>query len=237
MGKNITSQRRGRGTLTYRSHGFNYRGEVKYPKHSESVLAGTVMNLVHCPGHNSPLAEVKFENGEDGLMIACEGLNVGKKIEVGTKETKEGNVLMLKDIPEGTTIYNLEKRPGDGGIFVRASGGFAKVVSKNEANEVVIKMPSKKTVSFNANCRATIGVVAGGGRTEKPMVKAGKKHHKFRAKGRLYPIVSGVAKNAVDHPFGSGRGRHMGKSSVPPRNAPPGRNVGQIKARRTGKKK
>jgi len=59
----------------------------------------------------------------------------------------------------------------------------------------------------------------------------------MRAKGKLYPRTSGVAMNAVDHPFGSGRGRHIGKPKTAPRHAPPGRNVGLIKARRTGKKK
>jgi len=84
---------------------------------------------------------------------------------------------------------------------------------------------------------ATIGIVAGGGRTDKPFVKAGNRWHAMRARGKLYPITSAVAKNAVDHPFGSGRGRHMGKPSVPPRFAPPGRKVGQIHAKRTGRKR
>ena len=82
-----------------------------------------------------------------------------------------------------------------------------------------------------------IGVAAGSGRSEKPFVRAGKKWFAMRARGRLYPKTAAVAMNAVDHPFGSGRGRHMGKPSVPPRNAPAGRKVGQIKARRTGWKR
>ena len=98
-------------------------------------------------------------------------------------------------------------------------------------------MPSKKEKEFNANCRATIGVVAGGGRLEKPFLKAGKKWHAKRARGKLYPVTSAVAMNAVEHPFGSGRGRHMGKPNVAPRHAPPGRKVGLVRPRRTGRKR
>ena len=82
-----------------------------------------------------------------------------------------------------------------------------------------------------------VGVVAGGGRPDKPFVKAGKRWHAMKARNKLYPITSAVAMNATDHPFGSGRGRHKGKPSVPPRHAPPGRNVGLIRARRTGMKR
>ena len=96
-------------------------------------------------------------------------------------------------------------------------------------------MPSRKEVDFNSSCRATVGIVSGGGRLEKPFIKAGNRWHAMRARGRLYPITSAVAMNAVEHPFGSGRGRHMGKPSVAPRHAPPGRKVGQVRARRTGR--
>ena len=80
-------------------------------------------------------------------------------------------------------------------------------------------------------------MVAGGLRNTKPFLKAGNKFHYVKSKAKKWPVVRGVAMNAVDHPFGSGRGRHVGKPKTPPRNAPPGRNVGLIKARRTGKKK
>ena len=91
-------------------------------------------------------------------------------------------------------------------------------------NYVRFKTPSVK-----------LGKIAGSGKKEKPLVKAGKKYHIMKAKGKLYPRTSGVAMNAVDHPFGSGRGRHAGKPLTAPRFAPPGRNVGKIKAKRTGK--
>jgi len=231
VGKRIISQRRGRGTIRYRAPSFRYKGKVSHIKSS-----GVVKDIINCPGHSAPLALIKYESGEN-FMVAYEGLSVGDKVMLGGIEVNKGNSLKLKDIPDGTLIYNLEKNPGDGGKFVRAGGTFARVMNKTGIGEVVVKMPSKKLVKFKEECLATIGVIAGGGRKDKPFMKAGKKWHSKRARGKLYPEVSGVAMNATDHPFGSGRGRHMGKPSIPPRNAPPGRKVGQIKARRTGRKK
>ena len=104
-------------------------------------------------------------------------------------------------------------------------------------NKVIVQFKSKKTKELNPECRAIVGIAAGGGRLEKPILKAGKRMKMMRAKNKLYPQTSGVAMNAVDHPFGSGRGRHIGKSKVAPRFAPPGRNVGSIRSKRTGAKK
>jgi large subunit ribosomal protein L2 len=94
-------------------------------------------------------------------------------------------------------------------------------------------MPSKKEKEFNPMCRATIGMIAGAGRLEKPILKAGKRWHIKKSKGKLWPRTSAVKMNAVDHPFGSGRSKNP-KSKVPKRNAPPGKKVGLLSARRTG---
>ena len=119
---------------------------------------------------------------------------------------------------------------------MRAAGTTAVVIGKTK-KAVIIQFRSKKTKEFNPECRAIVGIAAGGGRLEKPILKAGKRMKMMRAKNKLYPQTSGVAMNAVDHPFGSGRGRHIGKSKVAPRHAPPGRNVGSIRSKRTGAKK
>jgi large subunit ribosomal protein L2 len=144
-----------------------------------------------------------------------------------------GNTTYLKNIPEGTPICNIEAQPGDGGRFARASGTFALVVSREE-DKVLVQMPSGKLKWLHPNCRATIGVVACGGRTDKPFVKAGKKYHKMKSKAAKWPRVRGVAMNAVDHPFGGGKHQHVGRPKTVSRNAPPGRKVGSIAARRTG---
>lgn len=235
MGKRIIAQRRGRGTRRFVAPSHRFFAEAKHKQINKENIFGKVVDLVHSISHSAPLALIKYDDGEVGYIIAPEGIAVGDVIFSGkTTELKIGNTLALADIPEGTTIYNIESKKGDGGKYVRASGVGAKILSRTD-NKVLVLMPSKKEKIFSADCRATVGTIASGGRLEKPFVKAGKRWHAMRARGRLYPITSAVAMNAVEHPFGSGRGRHMGKPSIAPRHAPPGRKVGQVRARRTGR--
>lgn len=141
----------------------------------------------------------------------------------------------LSEIPDGTLVCNIEARPGDGGRFARASGTSA-ILLAHDSRGVAIKLPSGKTHWFDPRCRATIGRVAGGGRTEKPLVKAGKMWYKVRSRAVKWPRVSGVAMNPVDHPFGGGRHQHTGRPKSVSRGAPPGRKVGSLAPRRTGRK-
>ncbi|MFT4303267.1 MAG: 50S ribosomal protein L2 [Candidatus Woesearchaeota archaeon] len=234
MGKNIISQARGKGSPTYKSPSFRFVGKPLHPKDN---MTGKVSNLVHCAGHTAPLAHVVFEDLSDGLILASEGLAIGETISISKNaELKAGNILPLQNIPEGTLIHNIEQMPGDGGKFVRASGTFAKVIGKKD-NDVSVMLPSKKIKVFNANCRASIGLVSGGGRTEKPFLKAGNKMHKMRARNKLYPRSSAASMNAVDHPFGNKHSSRKSKARPISRNAPPGRKVGMVAARRTGRKK
>jgi len=240
MGKRLITQRRGRGTTTYKSPSHRFKGAIKYRRmddmEKEGVTYGVVKDLIDCPGHRAPLALVKYDK-EEILLSAALGIKVKDVVASGaTAPVQTGNTVPLHNIPEGTFVYNLEVRPGDGGKLVRSSGNFAKVMSKTE-KEVIVILPSRKQKKLDGRCRATIGIIAGGGAKEKPYLKAGTKMHAMRAKNNLYPKTSGVAMNAVDHPFGSGRGRHAGKPKTAPRWAPAGRNVGLIKAKRTGKRK
>ena len=177
-----------------------------------------------------PAEKVIFEDCVLSL-IAPEGLAVGQNIERGVDaEVRTGNIVPLKYIPEGVPIFNIESKPGDGGKFVRASGSFAVVTSKDE-KEVVVRLPSGAFKGFNPMCRATIGVIAGGGRTDKFKVKAGTNYHIHKAKNKLYPRVSASKMNPVDHPFGGGR-QHVGKPTTTSSRAPPGRKVGNIGKKR-----
>jgi large subunit ribosomal protein L2 len=130
----------------------------------------------------------------------------------------------------------LELRPGDGGKLVRVSGGSAILFSKS-AGKVIVRLPSGKSILVSDTCRATIGEIAGGGHLEKPFLRAGAKDHAMRAAGRAYPRVRGIAMAVVYHPFGGGRHQHPGKSTSTSRNAPPGRKVGLIAPRKTGRKR
>jgi large subunit ribosomal protein L2 len=240
MGKRITSQKRGRGTSTYRAPSFRYFAKVTHRVYDEiektGVVGGIVKDLINCPGHSAPLAAIEYENGDRILMFAPQGLHTGQKISSGSKsELKMGNTTPIKKVPIGTLINNIESKTGDGGKFSRSAGAFGRVIAKTD-KKITIEFPSKKQKKFDPECRAVIGVLAGSGRKEKPILKAGKMTKMKKAKGKLYPITSGVAMNAVDHPFGSGRGRHMGKPRTVSRHAPPGRKVGSIASRKTGKK-
>ncbi|XXG40134.1 hypothetical protein AAC387_Pa01g0923 [Persea americana] len=99
----------------------------------------------------------------------------------------------------------------------------------------MIKLPSGAKKIVPSGCRAMIGQVAGGGRTEKPMLKAGNAYHKYRVKRNCWPKVRGVAMNPVEHPHGGGNHQHIGHASTVRRDAPPGQKVGLIAARRTGR--
>lgn len=98
-----------------------------------------------------------------------------------------------------------------------------------------IKLPSGAKKIVPSGCRAMIGQVAGGGRTEKPLLKAGNAYHKFRVKRNCWPKVRGVAMNPVEHPHGGGNHQHIGHASTVRRDAPPGQKVGLIAAKRTGR--
>lgn len=233
MGKNLRQQARGKGSPRYRSPGHRYLGNVSYAYIPAEAKEGVVVGISDAPGRTTPLATIDF-GGKKVLQIPNEGMNVGQKIHTETAETKEGDILELEKIPEGSKIYNIELRPGDGGRLCRSSGNFATLITK-ESGKAVLLLPSKQKKTLLTECRATIGAAAGSGRIEKPFRKAGLKYHAMRAMGRLYPRVSGVAMNSVDHPFGGSA--KPGKHKTVSRHAPPGRKVGSLAARRMGKKK
>jgi large subunit ribosomal protein L2 len=179
-----------------------------------------------------------LENGETFPVVAVEGMYVGQVIEMGEQATiAPGNILPLARIPEGTEVSMIEHKPGDGGKLVRAPGTYATVTSQL-GDRTIVSLPSKKVIELSSKCLAMIGVVAGGGIRDKPFLKAGKKHHWMVAKHRVatYPRVRGVAMAAAYHPFGGTR-KKLGRPETVSRNAPPGRKVGYIAARRTGRKK
>lgn len=235
MGKNLIQQRRGKGSSTFRSPSFRYAGKAQHPKIQEDSSVGIIEEFVHSQGHSAPLMVVSYPD-ELNLTIAPEGVRIGGEIAFGKgAEIYPGNTLPLGEIPEGTPIFNIESKPGDGGKFVRSSGASARIVSKSK-DKVVVKLPSKKQKEFSVRCLATIGNAAGSGRTEKPIMKAGTKYYKMKAKNKYWPSVSGTSMNAVAHPFGSKGSSTKGRPTQSPRNAPPGRKVGKIAPRRTGRK-
>ncbi len=232
MGKRIITQRRGRGTHTYKVRRKAFRFKIQYPSKLEGE--GEIIKLFNSSAHTAPLAKIKYSRGSF-YIPAAKGMFEGQKIKLNGKEIKSGNIISLKNIPVKTNIYCIESRPGDGGKFIKSGGNSAFVDRKSE-DLVQITFPSKKSKKLNNNCRAIIGVIAGSGRLDKPIIKAGKKYHIKKSKSKLWPRTSAVKMNVIDHPFGSGRAKNV-KSKIAKRNAPPGRKVGLLRPKRTGKKK
>jgi large subunit ribosomal protein L8e len=193
-------------------------------------------------GRGAPLAKVVFRNpykykDDKETFIAAEGLYTGQFVYAGRKaQLNVGNILPLGMMPEGTIVCNIEESLGDRGALARASGKYATIIGHNtDTDKSTLKLPSGKKKLVSSACRATIGVVAGGGRTEKPVLKAGRQFWKYKAKRNCWPRVRGVAMNPVEHPHGGGNHQHIGHPSTVSRYAPPGQKVGLIAARRTGR--
>ncbi|XP_003740440.1 60S ribosomal protein L8 [Galendromus occidentalis] len=245
MGRVIRSQRKGAGSV-FRSHNKHRKGAPKLRSidfaERHGYIKGIVKDILHDPGRGAPLARVFFRDPyrykqRKELFLACEGMYTGQYVYCGRKaQLQVGNVLPVGNMPEGTVVCNLEEKSGDRGRLARASGNYATIIAHNpDTKKTRVKLPSgAKKVIPSAN-RAMVGIIAGGGRIEKPILKAGRAYFKYKAKRNCWPKVRGVCMNPVEHPHGGGNHQHIGKASTVKRNTPAGRKVGLIAARRTGR--
>ncbi|NOX71803.1 MAG: 50S ribosomal protein L2 [Candidatus Micrarchaeota archaeon] len=222
MGKRIIPQRRGKGSLTYKVPSKPSNVKVEYRESS-----GVVADIVSDPLKTSPVAKVSYDDNSTGFIIAPQGIKVGESVNK--------YVMPLSKVSEGSSVFAIETYPRSGPKICRAAGSFALVISKS-GDDVIIQLPSRKKKRLKGTCMATLGVPAGEGRSSKPWLKAGKRWIVQHKKGKLYPRTSGVAMNAVDHPFGCGYSG-LGKHKTISRHAPPGRKIGSIAAKRTGRTK
>lgn len=245
MGRIIRGQRKGAGGI-FKAHTFHRRGPAQHRPYDfaerHGYIKGLVKAIVHDSGRGAPLAEVQFKHpykykNTKHRFIAVEGMYTGQFIYCGKKaQLVIGNVLPLSSMPEGSIISNLEAKTGDRGVYARSSGNYATIISHNpDDGTSKIRLPSGAKKTVPSDCRAMVGIVAGGGRIDKPLLKAGVTHHKYKAKRNCWPVVRGVTMNPVDHPHGGGNHQHVGKPSTVRRDAPPGQKVGLIAARRTGR--
>ncbi|MGK0232098.1 MAG: large subunit ribosomal protein L2 [Patescibacteria group bacterium] len=232
MGKRIIQQRRGSGGPTYRARN-NPKITTKPGYPSNAIGEYTVVKLIASPAHSVPIAKLVNKEGKTFFNFSSNLLHVGQNVKFGG--AKAGDIAPLGELKNGTKVFNIEARPRDGGKFVR-SGGTSAIISSRDEESVTLLFPSKKNKKLSILCRATVGIAAGDGRMDKPILKAGKQFFIKKAKSKLWPRTSAVKMNAIDHPFGSGRGKRM-KSKIAKRNASPGKKVGLIRPRQTGRKK
>ncbi|KAJ8891719.1 hypothetical protein PR048_004248 [Dryococelus australis] len=259
MGRVIRAQRKGAGSV-FRSHTKHRKGAPKLRSldyaERRGYIKGVVKDIIHDPGRGAPLAIVHFRDPyrfktRKELFIAPEGMYTGQFLYCGKRANLQiGNVMPVGTMPEGTIVCNLEEKTGDRGRLARASGNYATVIAHNpDTKKTRVKLPSGAKKVIPSNNRAMVvsvvqltvilivcaGIVAGGGRIDKPILKAGRAYHKYKVKRNCWPKVRGVAMNPVEHPHGGGNHQHIGKASTVKRGTSAGRKVGLIAARRTGR--
>jgi large subunit ribosomal protein L2 len=168
-------------------------------------IPARVASVEYDPNRSARIALLNYADGEKRYILAPLGLTVGGKVMSGPEaDILVGNALPIKNIPVGTTIHNIELRPGKGAQMVRSAGGSAQLVSREE-EFALIKLPSGETRRVAVNCMATIGQVGNVDHENVSIGKAGRN----RWLG-IRPTVRGVAMNPVDHPHGGGEGKTSG---------------------------
>ncbi|KAI2794039.1 60S ribosomal protein L2 [Penicillium oxalicum] len=243
MGRVIRNQRKGRGSIFTANTRLNKApAQFRTLDYAErhGYIRGVVKEIIHDAGRGAPLAKVQFRHPYKFKMInetfiANEGMYTGQFIYAGKNAALTvGNVLPLASMPEGTVISNVEEKAGDRGALGRTSGNYVTVIGHNEDGKTRVKLPSGAKKVIKSTARGMVGIVAGGGRTDKPLLKASRAKHKFAVKRNSWPKTRGVAMNPVDHPHGGGNHQHIGKASTISRYAAQGQKAGLIAARRTG---
>ncbi len=235
MGKPLMTQRRGKGSPRFKAKSHRFKAKAKYKEETNEVQKAEVIDFIDDPGRTTLLMKLKYEDGSEVMLPAPEGIKKGDLIEQGEEAKLQiGSILPLEKIPEGYPVFNVEIKAGDGGKLSRSSGAVCYIISKDKKN-ATLKMPSGKLKKFPLKARATIGNAAGGGRTKKPMLKAGVKMKKRKARGQSYPTVRGVKMNPIEHPYGGKE--HHGAKQKKGKGGAPGQHVGSFGAKRTGRKK
>jgi large subunit ribosomal protein L2 len=209
----------GKKTSRHRGGGHKQRYRIIDFKRSKDGVAAKVVALEYDPNRNSRILLLHYEDGEKRYILAPKDVRVGDRLMSGQgSEIRPGNALPLRYIPVGTTVHNVELRPGAGGKMARSAGSSVQLVAK-EGDFATLRLPSTEMRRVSIDCRATVGEV---GNAEAELVKIGKAGRN-RWKG-VRPQTRGVAMNPVDHPLGGGEGKSSGgRHPVSPWGKPEGR--------------
>lgn len=195
----------GRMTSRHRGGGHKRRYRIIDFKRNKDGIPARVASIEYDPNRSANIALLHYADGEKRYILASLGLKVGDSILSGTgAEIKPGNALILREIPLGTQIHNIELNIGHGGQIVRSAGNYAQLMAK-EGNYAQVKLPSGEVRLIPLDCKATIGQVGNISHMGISLGKAGRN----RWKGKR-PHVRGVAMNPVDHPHGGGEGKSSG---------------------------
>lgn len=192
----------GRTTSRHRGGGAKRKYRIIDFKRNKDGVPGRVAAIEYDPNRTANIALINYADGEKRYILAPVGLKVGDTVESGTDvDIVTGNALPLKFIPVGTTVHNVELKPGKGGQIVRTAGAEAQLMAK-EGRFAQLKLPSGEFRLIHLECRATIGQVGNVSHELVTIGKAGRSRHMG-----IRPHVRGSAMNPVDHPHGGGEGK------------------------------
>ncbi|MBT2572119.1 50S ribosomal protein L2 [Planococcus sp. ISL-110] len=196
--------RNNQGKITVRHHGGGHKRQYRVIdfKRNKDGIPGRVATIEYDPNRSANIALINYADGEKRYILAPKGVEVGTQLMSGIEaDIKAGNALPLSNIPMGSTIHNIELKPGGGGQLVRSAGTSAQVLGK-EGKYVTVRLQSGEVRMILATCRATIGAV---GNEQHELINIGKAGRN-RWKGNR-PTVRGSVMNPNDHPHGGGEGR------------------------------
>jgi large subunit ribosomal protein L2 len=209
----------GRKTARHRGGGHKQRYRIVDFRRNKDGVPAKVAEIEYDPNRNCRIALLHFADGEKKYILAPEGVKVGDVLQNGQgAEIRSGNALPMRYIPVGTTVHNVELKPGGGGKMARSAGTSVQLVAK-EGAYATLRLPSTEMRRVPIDCRATVGTI---GNSEHELIKIGKAGRN-RWKG-VRPQTRGVAMNPVDHPLGGGEGKTSGgRNPVSPWGKPEGR--------------
>ena len=197
--------RNNQGRITVRHQGGGHKRQYRIIdfKRNKDGIPGRVATIEYDPNRSANIALINYLDGEKRYILAPKGLKVGQEIMSGENaDIKVGNALPLNKIPVGTTVHNIELKPGFGGQLVRSAGAQAQILGKEDDKYILVRLSSGETRMILGTCRATIGQV---GNIEHELVRVGKAG-RSRWKG-IRPSVRGSVMNPNDHPHGGGEGK------------------------------
>ena len=199
-----TGGRNSYGRITTRHKGGGSRQKYRLidMRRDKDGVRGTIERIEHDPNRTSHIALVKYADGDRRYIIAPKGIAIGDEIRAGADSPiKTGNAMQLRHIPVGSTVHNVELKPGKGGQLARSAGSSVQYTAR-EGIYAYIRLKSGETRKVHVDCRATIGEVSNDEHSLRSYGKAGAK----RWLG-IRPTVRGLAMNPVDHPHGGGEGK------------------------------
>ncbi|MCI0517708.1 MAG: 50S ribosomal protein L2 [Woeseiaceae bacterium] len=205
--KKRTGGRNHNGHITVRHQGGGHKKQYRAIdfKRDKDGIVGIVERLEYDPNRSAHIALIKYADGERRYILAANGLEAGAQVMSGEDAPiKPGNTLSLRSVPVGTTVHNIEMKPGKGGQLIRSAGGGAQLAAR-EGGYATLRLRSGEMRRVHVDCRATIGEVGHGEHNLRKYGKAGV----MRWRG-IRPTVRGVAMNPVDHPHGGGEGKTSG---------------------------